>query len=260
MRMAIEWIGPEIARRYLERNTRNRKVKKGSVGRLARDIVSGKFVLSHQGIAFDSTGVLIDGQHRLLAILECGIAVEMAVFYDVSPDAYLVIDGGVGRSVFDVATVSGMDVGKEVFAIVRSMMRGYSATVKTPTRAESLEFYERHKEAVTFVIEAARPVWKVGISRAPVLAAISRAFYHVDHQRLSAFVTVLHTVQATDSATDSAALLLNQYLLAHRTLGGDTSATYRKTERAIKAFANGEALDKLYEASKELFPLKDDAE
>ena len=37
---------------------------------IARDMKAGHWRLTHQGIAFDPAGVLIDGQHRLWAIVE----------------------------------------------------------------------------------------------------------------------------------------------------------------------------------------------
>jgi predicted methyltransferase len=57
----------------LATNTHNRKPRKRHVDILAKEILSGEWQLTHQGIAFsapseDGTATLIDGQHRLLAI------------------------------------------------------------------------------------------------------------------------------------------------------------------------------------------------
>jgi hypothetical protein len=37
-------------------------------------------MVTHQGIAFDTQGVLVDGQHRLAAIIEADRPVELTVF------------------------------------------------------------------------------------------------------------------------------------------------------------------------------------
>jgi hypothetical protein len=58
--------------------------------------------VTHQDIAFDSNGVLVDGQHRLAAIIEADLPVEMTVFTDVEPDNFDVLDTGEKRNAADV--------------------------------------------------------------------------------------------------------------------------------------------------------------
>ena len=45
------------------------------------DMKAGKFILMPHGIVFLEDGTLADGQHRLLAIVECGIPQEMMVTF-----------------------------------------------------------------------------------------------------------------------------------------------------------------------------------
>jgi len=103
-----ETITPEIAEEYLQRNIENnRKIKPKAIANYARDIKTGKWQLSHQGIAFNQSGNLIDGQNRLRAIIKAGIPTEIYVTYDV-PDETTIQDRGVPRSTSDVLRMSGM--------------------------------------------------------------------------------------------------------------------------------------------------------
>jgi len=61
-------VSPDMALKWLEGNTHNRPINQAHVNRLAKEITAGRWQLTHQGIAFDTKGILIDGQHRLWAI------------------------------------------------------------------------------------------------------------------------------------------------------------------------------------------------
>lgn len=100
----IEVIDPSLARLLLESNVRNRPVSWPHVRRIARDMVSGNWRLTHQGIALDSDGKLVDGQHRLHAILESKTTQRMVVTYNVEPESFHSIDIAIQpRSIAQVA-------------------------------------------------------------------------------------------------------------------------------------------------------------
>lgn len=106
----IETISPAIAKEYLDKNTLNRKLRPNLVDHYANLIHADQWLLTHQGIAFDSDGRLLDGQHRLAAIHRADKPVTMMVTRGLPPEAknHLgsiptmdVIDSGSNRSVAD---------------------------------------------------------------------------------------------------------------------------------------------------------------
>ena len=101
----IETISPETAKEYLRANNRNRLVRPESVDSIARDIRRGTFVLTHQGIAFDENGRLIDGQHRLLAILKANTPVTLMVTRGLPANVVDSVDRGINRSVADAMRI-----------------------------------------------------------------------------------------------------------------------------------------------------------
>lgn len=76
-------ITPEMAEKMLEYNICNRVMSKSSVNKYSELMKKGEWYLSHQSIAFadtrDGTEVLVDGQHRLAAVIQAGIPVKFTV-------------------------------------------------------------------------------------------------------------------------------------------------------------------------------------
>lgn len=96
-------ITPELAREWLARNTpKNRKLRPSTVRDYKGRFQRGEYIITHQGIAFDETGMLIDGQHRLRAIAELdGVVIPMLVTRGLPANAYQAIDTGLKRSLAD---------------------------------------------------------------------------------------------------------------------------------------------------------------
>lgn len=106
MKPTIMTVTPEKAKAFLQFNTDNRTKRGWWVSGLANMIKRGEWITTHQGVAFSKSGKLIDGQHRLEAIVEANIPVEMLVVVDVPDDAYKVLDNGVKRTLSDLTGVN----------------------------------------------------------------------------------------------------------------------------------------------------------
>lgn len=107
MHSEIRWIGPAEASLFLQGNTANRSLKKSLVLFFEEQIKRGEWQLTHQGIAISKTGRLLDGQHRLQAIVNTGLPVEMLVTTELSDATFAVLDTGSGRTAADVLSIDG---------------------------------------------------------------------------------------------------------------------------------------------------------
>ena len=109
MEMTIEKINPTTAEKYLKRNVNNyRTMSRAKVNLYAAEMKAGKWQLNGEGIMFDETGRLLNGQHRLAAILVSGETVEMTVIRGVS-DSVTIYDSGSNRSTMQIAKASGCE-------------------------------------------------------------------------------------------------------------------------------------------------------
>lgn len=72
-----------------------------AVTEYAKEMRAGRWKSTHQGIAIGWDGKVVDGQHRLLAVIESGVSVEMLVTRGVDPETQDLVDGGRKRTVGD---------------------------------------------------------------------------------------------------------------------------------------------------------------
>lgn len=109
MKLEIVTMTPEWAFQILEKqNTKNRHMRPSVVRRYARAIEAGQWKLTQQGVAIGSNGVLLDGQHRLAAVVDAGQPVEIALATDCDPSIFTVLDTGCTRMAADVLQMGGV--------------------------------------------------------------------------------------------------------------------------------------------------------
>ena len=108
MKTELIYVTPRQAREWLKQNTGNRPLRHMAVETLRAAYERGEWKVTHQGVAFATSGRLIDGQHRLTFIsqLEEHCAVPMTVTTGVDESTFDVIDQGSRRTLSDIKGVS----------------------------------------------------------------------------------------------------------------------------------------------------------
>lgn len=97
--ITLEVINPQKAHEYLATNVLNRTLKEKVVKRYASDMEKGQWIAGSSTITFDIEGHLIDGQHRLQAIILSNTDQKFFVARGVHHDAQLFgIDKGAIRT------------------------------------------------------------------------------------------------------------------------------------------------------------------
>ena len=256
------WIAPDLALEWLEQtNTNNRKLSQKHVDRLARDMTEGKWVLTHSGIAFGPDGTLLDGQHRLWAIVESGISVEMFVWRGVEPEAMMTIDCGKTRSMADILNIAGEngEINSHHLATLRAMLGGFgNPPILSPS--ETSKALRKHQDAIEFAIKHLPTVTSArGVNTATTRAVVARAYYSVDHTMLASFCRKL-TTGIVSSDEEGILVLLRQHLQENR--GSSFShrvQRYGKAQRVLAVWIKGENPSRIYPASAEQFPLPEEA-
>lgn len=79
---SIENVTPELAESWLARNTANRRMRRATAEAYARDMESGDWRENGDAICFAVDGTLLDGQHRLTAVVLSGISVPLLIVRD----------------------------------------------------------------------------------------------------------------------------------------------------------------------------------
>lgn len=180
----VEIIDASLARDLLSRNTSNRSISDKLVDAIARDIVQGRWMLTHQGIALDPDFNLLDGQHRLLAIMKANRAVPICVTYNVqNPNqaAFGIIDtNNRPRSARDITSLTrdfggrGSHVVGICNAAVKTIARfGGTSTAHRYTNAELGQLLDVFQSDILAVVD--RVGSSKGLRQAGVVGAIALA-------------------------------------------------------------------------------------
>lgn len=129
---SAEIVTPDLAKLWLALNVdNNRKPRDGKITQYANDMRSGDWFDNGETIKFDTDDQLIDGQHRLAAIIEAGVPIEMTIARNVQPRAIKTIDTGVPRGFADVLKFGGGTDVNVTAAVVRRIIlwdRGLRST------------------------------------------------------------------------------------------------------------------------------------
>lgn len=102
-----EYVDPELAEQYLENNEGNRKVRADVVDTYSRDLKAGRWLVTGDPLRIDTTGRLIDGQHRLKAVVKAGIGAWFLVIRGVDPHVQSVLDTQAKRTAADALRFAG---------------------------------------------------------------------------------------------------------------------------------------------------------
>lgn len=145
-------VSPSMASDMLKHNTANRNFREAWASELARRIVAGKWRDTGVPIIFSATGRLLDGQHRLAAIVEAETPIDMHVMFGVHDSAFAEIDVGKKRSAGDVFHINGV-ANSALMAAAANVVFGYDAgTTRTHAKgmriseAELYEFFLGHQD------------------------------------------------------------------------------------------------------------------
>lgn len=256
--VSLEEITPRLAASYLDLNFAGNRRRSASRARRYGNVMKrGHWRVTHEGIAFNADGKLIDGQHRLQAIVDSGETVTMFVVRGLPDEVYQALGRPMVRRIDAVATEEWID--SRVVAVGRVMLLGVRAgsgmEVAGLDEDALLTGIRQHQRALEFVMSRHHNK----LITAPVLGAVARAYYSADPERLAQFLAVLQTNEPGDAKADHAALMLRRYITDDKHGANSYRARadlYRRTETAISWFLAGQRVPgKLHPAERERFPL-----
>lgn len=122
-----EWVElvPEMtverAQALLLRNTNNRSISQAQVDKYARDMERGDYAFTGETVKVARSGRLLDGQHRLSAVVKSGVGVPMAIAYGLDEIVFETLDRGEHRDFSDVLNERGVQNAGAVAAAVRML-------------------------------------------------------------------------------------------------------------------------------------------
>lgn len=146
-------LTPELASEWLLSNTHNRNLRQRVILAYAADMAAGNWQWNGESIKFAEDGALLDGQHRLAAIVEAGVTIPMLVVRGLPSQTQDTVDGGAKRTFSDVLGLRGERSNSMLAAITRRVTtwemgaRKVGTKVKyTPTTSQLLQTLEKYPD------------------------------------------------------------------------------------------------------------------
>jgi hypothetical protein len=187
-------VTPEAARYWLDHNQVNRPIKPQVIDEYIRQIELRQWKRTHQGIALTREGVLLDGQHRLHAIIRTGRTLPMVVFTNEPAENYEFIDCGRTRSNLDMLRIGQRNntLDSVHLETLRSFLAGRSCKTRGQwTSSELNQLFQKYGEAICLAVDLFRDCKNKNLNDSTVRGVIARAHYHVPQEWLATFANQL---------------------------------------------------------------------
>lgn len=259
-------VTPSMAEEILTRNTVNRPLRSGVAEKYARDMRAGEWEKNGEAVKIAEDGTLLDGQHRLWAVIYSGLKyVELLVLTDLPMSAIRTIDTGTPRNYADYRRISGNAEGRTIknprmLQATARWLRWYEnewpalSLGKLPyTNAELDETANGHSGLLDAVDAATRTnkLRRLGYGQ-----SIAGVYCLAREHNPDLADRWLQQLETGEGEPDSAAITLRERLIAAK-LSGQKLTSMRAAVYIIKswnAFAEGDPLKHFKWQDEELVP------
>lgn len=230
----VETITPEIAKTMLGENVNNRRISRDNVNLFAREIRNGEWRFNGEAIKFGKDGRLLDGQHRLLAVIAADKPLTTLVIRGLEDETQQTMDSGKTRTLGDVLTLRGEKNSTQLASLARAV---YLADVLAASRA----FRSQSGDMLT----------------SSMFASLWWTFAHIDTDAANRFFMSL--ASGANLQADDPILILRNTLMAQPHKAGRSTRDNRVriaalTIKAWNKWRKGKPLRQLKFSAGESFP------
>lgn len=259
-RSEIRTITPDWAMKVLQKHDkditegrfRQRPLSKRAVERYASDMRTGNWALNGQGISFDTDGNLIDGQHRLYAICEAKVSVDMLILWDVPAlfnDKVKTIDTldvGKNRNLAQQMRIEGFEYttviasASRLIAAISRKSAKVSAPITTPQGLQVASLIKNHAQQLIDILKSDSQISNIrGFILAPLVMLRS-----AEPDTADLFATEF--TEMTNLSKSSPVLIFRKFMDRPSHVKGGTEYQFRVMKglaSALWAYTNEKKLD-----------------
>jgi hypothetical protein len=264
MNTKIETITVNEAKRLLDNNIKNRRITRANVSFIKRALVNGEYKLNGETIVVAEDGTLLDGQHRLTAVVETGIPMTTFVVRGIDKNNFKTINTGKSRNAADIFSIEGVKNAATIASATRLIMEKFKTNrlvdgngrIKL-SNDEIYNFYTLHKDDIDETVEYFTSLYNSEVKILSASFSSAMCFLLSEHSRRYArsFMRELYTgIQETES---NCAILLRKRILNAK-LRGDSITEDRLRDYCIYLYikySKGKSLKKLEAPSKQTFDI-----
>jgi hypothetical protein len=200
-------VTPAVATQLLQRNTHNRTVSRSRVRQYAADMRKGQWAFNGEAVKIADDGTVLDGQHRLLAVIEADRSVDLLLITGLPAAAQETMDQGRSRTLGDVLKLRG-EANYFVLAAATRIVCLYErdgvpfkdAFVDAPTVHQCLRTLE-HNPGIRDSVKLAQDLSRGSLLPISSVAGLHYLFASVDETDATDFFTRLLRGENLDART-----------------------------------------------------------
>lgn len=183
-------ITPEYAYELLRMNTNNRNIREDHVKRLAKSMKNGEWELSNDAIVISEGNVLLNGQHRLYAVIESNTPCPFIMFTGAKDSSFDIMDTQATRKLRDVIYRKGGSNSAQVETIINKLLKlrydkekkwntteRFDTAASVVTRRASVECYEKEQDVILFWLNKATRLCKSNVALLPPATIAALAIF-----------------------------------------------------------------------------------
>lgn len=180
-------------------------------------MLTGNFQNTGEPLIVAAEGILNSGQHRLLALVEADVELDMDVRFGIPRDVFALTDTGSSRTPRDVATIRQLPNGADVATAVRLLVlyeRGLPGSIREYVSNDEVNRAITRWIGIVDIIERVKAAKIPRMLRGgPIYAAAYLASLSPGRSKLDKWLEILSSGLTTDNENPA-------YLLRERILNG----------------------------------------
>jgi hypothetical protein len=197
-----EVITPKMAKAMLDANTNNRRPKMPIVLRYANDMLKGLWKTNTaEFIKISQSGRILDGQHRLMAVVKSNIAIKFQVARGLEDNIFDVLDTGTARNASDVFKIAGVKHDNSIPSIIATYNKiksGKMYNIQKHDRLNNSELLNQYYDNEIFWQDVAKKTyaWYVSFAKLlqpSIIGGFYAYFYELNQDKATTFFSELST-------------------------------------------------------------------
>lgn len=253
----IQTVTPAIARKWLSGNVDNRKLRESRVVWLSRLLIDGEWELTGDAIVFDDQGVLINGQHRLSAVVVADVSARFVVLRGVPASSQEVMDQNLSRSLGDQLHRRGVPNQNVVASALQWLYHmqyseetgnvNYADNSLRPSFRQLLTLFEKNIEITDHTNSVSKLAYYTKVRQGPTLG-IKYRLHQIDPDETDVFFS--RWQEGIHEGKNDPIWRLREFCLmdasSHKTLG--RAPAYRYVALVLKAWnywRDGQTIERL---------------
>ena len=214
---------PALARVLIDHNDGNRPVRTSKLSQYVSDINEGRWDFNGETIIISKEGLVNNGQHRSLAVIETGKSIPVLFVFGIERNTRRTVDTGANRGAHDHLSVDGFTQPTTLAALARFVLayeRNQGQNFAYMNRITASEIYERARSDKQLDISSQYP-YKHGNKSKRLAPPSVMAFCHYAMSKadpVAAQTFLDQVITGVNISADSPAYVTREKLIAFSSL------------------------------------------